>query len=99
MQVLVHVPPLVHTIHTYATISPCTAISIYHHCLCNTICPYHHYPFVCLMASGENTVFCFLHQGKVEVEVGKEGLRFENGAFTYYGVPAIMTTVSSGMFF
>ncbi|KAM9324823.1 metal transporter CNNM1 [Gastrophryne carolinensis] len=39
--------------------------------------------------------FLLLLQGKVEVEVGKEGLRFENGAFTYYGVPAIMTTVSS----
>uniref|UniRef100_A0A803YKV1 Metal transporter n=1 Tax=Meleagris gallopavo TaxID=9103 RepID=A0A803YKV1_MELGA len=34
-------------------------------------------------------------QGKVEVEVGKEGLRFENGAFTYYGVPAIMAVISS----
>lgn len=32
----------------------------------------------------------------MEVEVGKEGLRFENGAFTYYGVPAIMAIVSSG---
>lgn len=40
--------------------------------------------------------FLFL-QGKVEVEVGKEGLRFENGAFTYYGVPAIMTTSCSGI--
>ncbi|XP_063291314.1 metal transporter CNNM1 isoform X4 [Pelobates fuscus] len=39
--------------------------------------------------------FILILQGKVEVEVGKEGLRFENGAFTYYGVPAIMTTVSS----
>lgn len=39
----------------------------------------------------------FLLQGKVEVEVGKEGLRFENGAFTYYGVPAIMTTACSGI--
>lgn len=38
----------------------------------------------------------FLLQGKVEVEVGKEGLRFENGAFTYYGVPAIMAVVCSG---
>ncbi|KAG8523598.1 Metal transporter CNNM1 [Galemys pyrenaicus] len=36
-----------------------------------------------------------LGMGKVEVEVGKEGLRFENGAFTYYGVPAIMTTACS----
>lgn len=40
---------------------------------------------------------CFLLQGKVEVEVGKEGLRFENGAFTYYGVPAIMTSACSGI--
>ncbi|XP_074152137.1 metal transporter CNNM1 [Sminthopsis crassicaudata] len=39
--------------------------------------------------------FVLLLQGKVEVEVGKEGLRFENGAFTYYGVPAIMSTVCS----
>lgn len=39
----------------------------------------------------------FFLQGKVEVEVGKEGLRFENGAFTYYGVPAIMTTACSGI--
>ncbi|XP_045437934.1 metal transporter CNNM1 isoform X2 [Pipistrellus kuhlii] len=39
--------------------------------------------------------FVLLLQGKVEVEVGKEGLRFENGAFTYYGVPAIMTTSCS----
>ena len=33
----------------------------------------------------------------MEVEVGKEGLRFENGAFTYYGVPAIMTSSCSGI--
>nr|AAF86371.1 ancient conserved domain protein 1 [Mus musculus] len=39
--------------------------------------------------------FVLLLQGKVEVEVGKEGLRFENGAFTYYGVPAIMTSAFS----
>ncbi|XP_066856718.1 metal transporter CNNM1 [Anser cygnoides] len=39
--------------------------------------------------------FVLILQGKVEVEVGKEGLRFENGAFTYYGVPAIMAIVSS----
>ncbi|KAH0504579.1 Metal transporter CNNM1 [Microtus ochrogaster] len=39
--------------------------------------------------------FVLLLQGKVEVEVGKEGLRFENGAFTYYGVPAIMTSACS----
>uniref|UniRef100_A0A672VBY5 Metal transporter n=1 Tax=Strigops habroptila TaxID=2489341 RepID=A0A672VBY5_STRHB len=40
--------------------------------------------------------FVLILQGKVEVEIGKEGLRFENGAFTYYGVPAIMAVVSSG---
>lgn len=34
-------------------------------------------------------------QGKVEVEIGKEGLKFENGAFTYYGVSAL-TAPSSG---
>ncbi|XP_077205518.1 metal transporter CNNM1 isoform X2 [Paroedura picta] len=39
--------------------------------------------------------FVLLLQGRVEVEVGKEGLRFENGAFTYYGIPAIMTVVCS----
>ncbi|XP_069652835.1 metal transporter CNNM1 isoform X6 [Haliaeetus albicilla] len=39
--------------------------------------------------------FILILQGKVEVEVGKEGLRFENGAFTYYGVPAIMAVISS----
>ncbi|XP_054688718.1 metal transporter CNNM1 isoform X3 [Grus americana] len=39
--------------------------------------------------------FVLILQGKVEVEVGKEGLRFENGAFTYYGVPAIMAVISS----
>uniref|UniRef100_A0A8C5SED5 Metal transporter n=1 Tax=Laticauda laticaudata TaxID=8630 RepID=A0A8C5SED5_LATLA len=39
-------------------------------------------------------MFCFfLILRFVEVEVGKEGLRFENGAFTYYGVPAIMTVI------
>ncbi|XP_012578916.1 PREDICTED: metal transporter CNNM1 [Condylura cristata] len=37
----------------------------------------------------------FSLQGRVEVEVGKEGLRFENGAFTYYGVPAIMAAACS----
>lgn len=29
------------------------------------------------------------------MEIGKEGLKFENGAFTYYGVSAL-TTPSSG---
>lgn len=40
-------------------------------------------------------VFCC--QGRVEVEIGKEGLKFENGAFTYYGVSAL-TLPSSGEF-
>lgn len=26
----------------------------------------------------------------MEVEFGKEALKFENGAFSYFGVPAIM---------
>ncbi|MBN3295776.1 CNNM1 protein, partial [Amia calva] len=39
--------------------------------------------------------FVLILQGRVEVEIGKEALRFENGAFTYYGVPAIMSTLSS----
>ncbi|XP_045139769.1 metal transporter CNNM3 [Echinops telfairi] len=33
--------------------------------------------------------FVLILQGRVEVEIGKEGLRFENGAFTYYGVSAL----------
>lgn len=37
----------------------------------------------------------FCPQGRVEVEIGKEGLKFENGAFTYYGVSAL-TLPSSG---
>ncbi|XP_050982566.1 metal transporter CNNM1 isoform X2 [Labeo rohita] len=35
--------------------------------------------------------FVLVLQGRVEVEIGKEGLKFENGPFTYYGLPAIMT--------
>ncbi|KAG7275176.1 hypothetical protein CRUP_023764 [Coryphaenoides rupestris] len=37
--------------------------------------------------------FLLVLQGRVEVEFGKEALKFENGAFAYYGVPAIMPTV------
>ncbi|XP_077353916.1 metal transporter CNNM3 isoform X1 [Festucalex cinctus] len=33
--------------------------------------------------------FVLLLQGRVEVEIGKEGLKFDNGAFTYYGVSAL----------
>ncbi|XP_033881048.2 metal transporter CNNM1 isoform X1 [Acipenser ruthenus] len=39
--------------------------------------------------------FILVLQGRVEVEIGKEALRFENGAFTYYGVPAIMSNLTS----
>uniref|UniRef100_A0A1A8PH57 Metal transporter n=1 Tax=Nothobranchius rachovii TaxID=451742 RepID=A0A1A8PH57_9TELE len=37
--------------------------------------------------------FILVLQGRVEVEFGKEALRFENGAFSYFGVPAITPTV------
>ncbi|XP_060939493.1 metal transporter CNNM1-like [Limanda limanda] len=37
--------------------------------------------------------FLLVLQGRVEVEFGKEALRFENGAFSYFGVPAIMPAV------
>lgn len=40
-------------------------------------------------------LFLSTSQGRVEVEIGKEGLKFENGAFTYYGVSAL-TAPSSG---
>ncbi|KAL2083117.1 hypothetical protein ACEWY4_020890 [Coilia grayii] len=39
--------------------------------------------------------FILVLQGRVEVEVGKEGLRFENGAFTYYGLPAITSHLAT----
>ncbi|XP_067909184.1 metal transporter CNNM1 isoform X2 [Heterodontus francisci] len=39
--------------------------------------------------------FVLILQGKVEVEISKEGLKFENGAFTYYGVPALSPMFSS----
>uniref|UniRef100_A0A8C8FNH2 Metal transporter n=1 Tax=Oncorhynchus tshawytscha TaxID=74940 RepID=A0A8C8FNH2_ONCTS len=38
--------------------------------------------------------FILLLQGRVEVEIGKEGLKFENGAFTYYGVSALTLPTS-----
>uniref|UniRef100_A0A8C0H1C6 Metal transporter n=1 Tax=Chelonoidis abingdonii TaxID=106734 RepID=A0A8C0H1C6_CHEAB len=40
--------------------------------------------------------FILILQGKVEVEAGKEGMKFEAGAFSYYGVMAL--TASPGMF-
>ncbi|KAL4612885.1 metal transporter CNNM1 [Arapaima gigas] len=39
--------------------------------------------------------FVLVLQGRVEVEFGKEALRFENGAFSYFGVPAIMPSLSA----
>ncbi|XP_043568970.1 metal transporter CNNM1 isoform X2 [Chiloscyllium plagiosum] len=39
--------------------------------------------------------FVLILQGKVEVEISKEGLKFENGAFTYYGVPALLPVAST----
>lgn len=38
--------------------------------------------------------FILILQGKVEVEAGKENMKFESGAFSYYGVMAL--TTSSG---
>ncbi|XP_039338955.1 metal transporter CNNM2 isoform X4 [Mauremys reevesii] len=35
--------------------------------------------------------FILILQGKVEVEAGKEGMKFEAGAFSYYGVMALTT--------
>ncbi|XP_068614868.1 metal transporter CNNM1-like [Brachionichthys hirsutus] len=34
--------------------------------------------------------FVLILQGRVEVEIGREALRFENGAFSYYGTPALI---------
>nr|XP_033797628.1 metal transporter CNNM2 [Geotrypetes seraphini] len=36
--------------------------------------------------------FVLILQGKVEVEAGKEGMKFEAGAFSYYGVMALTTS-------
>uniref|UniRef100_A0A3Q3J017 Metal transporter n=1 Tax=Monopterus albus TaxID=43700 RepID=A0A3Q3J017_MONAL len=42
--------------------------------------------------------FILVLQGRVEVEFGKEALKFENGAFSYFGVPAIISpSRSSGL--
>uniref|UniRef100_A0A3P9Q4W8 Metal transporter n=1 Tax=Poecilia reticulata TaxID=8081 RepID=A0A3P9Q4W8_POERE len=43
--------------------------------------------------------FILILQGRVEVEIGKEALRFENGAFSYYGMPALIpySSRSSGL--
>lgn len=44
--------------------------------------------------SAVNVITFFYLQGKVEVEAGKEGMKFEAGAFSYYGVMAL--TASPG---
>ncbi|XP_061840276.1 metal transporter CNNM1-like isoform X5 [Nerophis lumbriciformis] len=38
--------------------------------------------------------FVLVLQGRVEVEFGKEALKFDNGAFSYFGVPALMSADS-----
>ncbi|KAM8974431.1 metal transporter CNNM4 isoform 2-T2 [Pelodytes ibericus] len=39
--------------------------------------------------------FILILQGKVEVEAGKENMKFESGAFSYYGVMAMSTPVAA----
>ncbi|KAG8574655.1 hypothetical protein GDO81_009263 [Engystomops pustulosus] len=39
--------------------------------------------------------FILILQGKVEVEAGKENMKFESGAFSYYGVMALSTPSAS----
>ncbi|XP_013878698.1 metal transporter CNNM1 [Austrofundulus limnaeus] len=39
--------------------------------------------------------FVLILQGRVEVEIGKEALRFENGAFSYYGMPALIPPLTT----
>ncbi|KAM8786708.1 metal transporter CNNM3 isoform 2-T2 [Rhynchonycteris naso] len=51
----------------------------------------HHYLY---QRSKPVDYFILILQGRVEVEIGKEGLKFENGAFTYYGVSALTTPSS-----
>ncbi|XP_022052718.1 metal transporter CNNM1 [Acanthochromis polyacanthus] len=43
--------------------------------------------------------FILILQGRVEVEIGKEALRFENGAFSYYGMPALIPPLPFGQRF
>ncbi|XP_075836560.1 metal transporter CNNM3 isoform X1 [Microtus pennsylvanicus] len=52
----------------------------------------HHYLY---QRSQPVDYFILILQGKVEVEIGKEGLKFENGAFTYYGVSALTAPSSA----
>lgn len=41
-------------------------------------------------------LFFLFVQGKVEVEAGKENMKFESGAFSYYGVMALGAPSGSG---
>lgn len=43
-----------------------------------------------------NSRLVLLLQGRVEVEIGKEALRFENGAFSHYGMPALIPPLPIG---
>ncbi|CAK6435371.1 unnamed protein product [Pipistrellus nathusii] len=52
----------------------------------------HHYLY---QRSQPVDYFILILQGRVEVEIGKEGLRFENGAFTYYGLSALTAPSSA----
>ncbi|XP_040585520.1 metal transporter CNNM3 isoform X2 [Mesocricetus auratus] len=52
----------------------------------------HHYLY---QRSQPVDYFILILQGRVEVEIGKEGLKFENGAFTYYGVSALAAPSSA----
>lgn len=47
-----------------------------------------------LCANQTESPSLFSPQGKVEVEAGKEGMKFEASAFSYYGVMAL--TASPG---
>ncbi|TNN75286.1 Metal transporter CNNM3 [Liparis tanakae] len=40
--------------------------------------------------------FVLILQGRVEVDIGKEALRCENGAFSYYGMPALIMPLPIG---
>uniref|UniRef100_A0A803V790 Metal transporter n=1 Tax=Ficedula albicollis TaxID=59894 RepID=A0A803V790_FICAL len=42
--------------------------------------------------------FVLILQGKVEVEAGKEGMKFEAGAFSYYGVMALTASPANPLF-
>lgn len=43
--------------------------------------------------------FVFILQGKVEVEVGKEGMKFEVSVFLYYGVMVLIVFLGENKFF